>query len=147
MKHEFWTTIESLSKSPEHRTVTYSAGAIGAVITFAFGGWTEALILLFVLMAADYVSGIAASIKEGKGLNSAVGFWGLGKKGFVLLMILIAHRVDLLLQTDVVMNGATYFYIANEFLSIIENYGRIGLPVPQRLRNIVSVLRDRGNSA
>jgi phage-related holin len=57
--------------------------------------------------------------------------------------MLIAHRLDLLLGVEVVMGGAVYFYIANELLSIIENYGRIGLPLPDRLKRIVQVLRDR----
>jgi toxin secretion/phage lysis holin len=116
---------------------------IGAVITFSFGLWTETLTFLLLLMVIDYFTGVIAAIRDGSGLNSNTGFWGLFKKGLILLVLLIAHRLDILLGVDVVMGGALYFYIANELLSIIENYGRIGLPLPERLKRIVEVLRDR----
>lgn len=115
----------------------------GGVVTFAFGAWSEPLTFLLVLMAIDYVTGVVASIKDGTGLNSTVGFWGLFRKGLVLLVILLAHRVDVLLGVDVAMGAAVYFYIVNELLSVIENYGRIGLPLPETLKQIVEVLRDR----
>jgi toxin secretion/phage lysis holin len=117
--------------------------AVGAAISFAFGLWTEALTFLLVVMAIDYFTGVIAAVRDGSGLNSNIGFWGLFKKGLILLVMLIAHRLDVLLGVDVVMGGAVYFYIANELLSIIENYGRMGLPLPDRLKRIVQVLRDR----
>lgn len=116
---------------------------IGAVISFSFGVWNESLTFLLVLMAIDYITGVAAAIKDGSGLNSNIGFWGLFKKGLILLMMIIAHRLDLLLGIDIVMGSAVFFYIANELLSVIENYGRLGLPLPERIKRIVLVLRDR----
>jgi toxin secretion/phage lysis holin len=116
---------------------------IGAMITFSFGMWTEALTFLLVLMAIDYFTGVIAAIRDKSGLSSNVGFWGLFRKGLILLIMLIAHRLDILLGVDVVMGAAIYFYIANELLSIIENYGRIGLPLPNRLKKVIRVLRDR----
>jgi toxin secretion/phage lysis holin len=116
---------------------------MGAVISFSFGVWDESLTFLLVLMAIDYFTGVAAAIKDGSGLNSNIGFWGLFKKGLILLMMIIAHRLDILLGTDVVKGSAIFFYIANELLSIIENYGRLGLPLPERIKRIVLVLRDR----
>lgn len=143
MKSLFFTVIDSLAKSPEHRNVTYSAGIIGAIVTFAFGGGSEALIFLLVAMGVDYVSGISASLKEGKGLSSSVGGWGLTKKGLYLLVILLAHRMDLLLGTGMIMTGAIYFYAANELISITENYGRCGLPLPDRVKDVIAVLQNR----
>ncbi|MFB9278164.1 phage holin family protein [Cohnella cellulosilytica] len=116
---------------------------LGAAITFSFGMWNESLTFLLVLMAIDYITGVAAAIKEGSGLNSNIGFWGLLKKGLILLVMIITHRLDILLGADVIMGSAAFFYIANELLSIIENYGRLGLPLPPRLKNIVTVLRNR----
>jgi len=116
---------------------------LGSVLTFTFGIWPESLTFLLVVMGVDYISGVAASLREGKGLSSSAGFWGLGKKGLLLLVILIAHRVDVLLHADLAMGAAIYFYIVNELLSVIENYGRIGLPLPEKLRNVVKLLRDR----
>ncbi|GGG15848.1 phage holin family protein [Paenibacillus abyssi] len=116
----------------------------GAVLTFSFGRWTEPLTFLLVAMAVDYLTGVTAAIKEGKGLNSAIGFWGLARKGLMLLVILLAHRIDLLLGTGVVtMGAAIFFYIANELISITENCGRIGLPVPERLRKMIELLKDQ----
>jgi toxin secretion/phage lysis holin len=94
-------------------------------------------------MGVDYISGVAASLREGKGLSSSAGFWGLGKKGLMLLVVLVAHRVDVLMHVNLAMGAAIYFYIGNELLSIIENYGRIGLPLPDKLRNAVKLLRNR----
>jgi toxin secretion/phage lysis holin len=116
---------------------------LGAVIFYSFGLWTESLTFLLVLMAIDYFTGIVAAVRDGSGLNSNIGFWGLTKKAIILLVMLIAHRLDVLLGVEVIMGCTVFFYIANELLSIIENYGRIGLPLPDRLRRIVQVLRDR----
>lgn len=119
-------------------------GLVGSVITFAFGNWVESLTLLIVAMGVDYVTGVAASIKEGRGLNSVFGSWGLARKGLTLLVILLAHRIDILLElNNVTMGAAIYFYIANELISITENYGRIGLPMPDQLRKIIEVLKDK----
>ncbi|MCD9023192.1 phage holin family protein [Cohnella silvisoli] len=116
---------------------------LGAAVSFSFGVWNEPLTFLLVLMAIDYFTGVVAAVREGSGLNSNIGFWGLFRKGLILLVLLIAHRLDLLLGIDIVMGASVFFYIANELLSVIENYGRIGLPLPDRLRRIVRVLRDR----
>jgi toxin secretion/phage lysis holin len=120
------------------------SGLVGSVITFAFGSWVESLTLLVVAMGIDYVTGVTASVKEGRGLNSAFGLWGLARKGLTLLVILLAHRIDILLElNNVTMGAAIYFYLANELISITENYGRIGLPMPDQLRKIIEVLKDK----
>jgi toxin secretion/phage lysis holin len=116
---------------------------VGSLLSFSFGIWSESLTFLLIVMAIDYFTGVVAAVKDGSGLNSNTGFWGLIKKGLILLVMMIAHRLDILLGVDVVMGGAVYFYIANELLSIIENYGRMGLPLPPRLKKLVQVLRDR----
>ncbi|MDQ0058483.1 phage holin family protein [Paenibacillus harenae] len=119
-------------------------GILGSILTFAFGSWIESLTLLVVAMGIDYVTGVAASIKEGRGLNSAFGAWGLARKGLMLLVILLAHRIDILMElNNVTMGAAIYFYIANELISITENYGRIGLPMPDRLREMIEVLKRK----
>jgi len=120
-----------------------ASGAIGSVATFAFGGWSDALSVLLVAMAIDYVTGLASALKR-KRLSSSAGFWGLARKGLILLIVLLAHRIDLLLHTgDMAMAGAIYFYVANELISIAENYGELGLPFPERLRALIEALKDR----
>ncbi|MDR6553843.1 phage holin family protein [Paenibacillus qinlingensis] len=117
---------------------------LGLIATYAFGGWNELIGLFLMAILVDYITGMAASIKEQQGLNSQVGFWGLARKGLMLLVIMLAHRMDILLDTDLMMTGAIYFYLANEFISITENYGRLGLPLPIFLKQMIQVLRSKG---
>ncbi|MGN7456130.1 phage holin family protein [Paenibacillus pasadenensis] len=120
------------------------AAVIGSIVSFAFGIWHESLTLLLVCMAVDYITGISASLKERRGLSSIVGSWGLARKGLTLLIILIAHRIDELLGGgSAVMGAAIYFYIGNELLSIVENCGRIGLPLPEKLRSAIEIFRRK----
>ncbi len=119
------------------------AAISGAFVTFAFGVWDELLSLLVIAMAVDYVTGLAAAVRSGTGLNSNIGFWGLARKGLMLTVILLAHRIDLLMGTDIIKGGAIYFYLVNELISITENYARIGLPLPDKLRQAIAVLKKQ----
>jgi len=123
--------------------VNTSTGVAGAVITYAFGRWSELLSFFLLAIIIDIATGTLASIKEGHGLSSAIGFEGLTKKGLMFLAILLAHRLDVLMGTDLIMVGAIYAYLANELTSITENYGRLGLPLPDPLRRMFTVLKDR----
>lgn len=124
------------------------AAVVGTTFTYAFGAWPQSLTVLLIAMGVDYLTGVAASMKEKKGLNSHIGSWGLTRKGLTLLIILLAHQIDLLLHLDgVTMSGAIFFYLANELISITENYGRIGLPLPDNLKQIIAVLKDKGKSS
>lgn len=115
----------------------------GAVVTFAFGGWDQLLSLLAIAMAIDYVTGLAAAVRTGTGLNSNIGFWGLARKGLMLTVVLLAHRIDLIMGTDIIKGGAIYFYLVNELISITENYAKIGLPLPTKLRQAIAVLKKQ----
>lgn len=125
-------------------TVNSFCAVVGSILTFSFGNWPEALTLLLVAMGIDYLSGAAVLVKDGQGLCSKACFWMLARKGLILLVILLAHRMDVLLEAEnMTMGAAIYFYLANELLSIIENSGKIGLPIPQRLKDVIEVLRER----
>lgn len=125
--------------------ITCSAGAvIGSILMFSFGIWPESLTLLLVAMGIDYLTGLAAALAEKRGLSSVVGSWGLARKGLMLLVILLAHRIDVLLDLDdITMGGAIYFYLTNELISITENLGRSGVPLPDRLRDMIEVLKKK----
>ena len=125
--------------------VLSSAGAVlGSVLSFAYGGWSEALTALVAAIGVDYVTGVAAAVKRKQGLSSAIGFRGLTMKGIMLLVILLAHRIDVLLGSgSAVMSGAIYFYLVNELISIAENCGELGVPFPDKLKSLIAVLRDR----
>ncbi|WP_431089591.1 phage holin family protein [Paenibacillus sp. 8b26] len=115
----------------------------GAIITFAFGGWNQLMVLFTVAMAIDYVTGVAAAIKTGEGLSSKAGFWGLTRKALMLMVISLAHHVDLLMGTEIMKGAATYFYLSNELISITENCSRMGLPLPPKLKNFFALLKDK----
>ncbi len=127
-------------------TTATAAGGLGAIIGFAFGGWSEALTFLLIAMVADIISGVTASIKEGRGLNSAVASVGFAKKGLAFLVIILAHRIDVLLELDaVVITAATYFYLANELVSFTENIGRAGVSLPDKMVDVIEVLKRKGD--
>ncbi len=125
-------------------------GALTALITTAFGGWDGAMTTLFLFMAIDYLSGlILAGIfhrsdktKTGT-LSSAVGFRGLCKKGMELLVVLIAARLDLLLGSDFLRDAVCVGFLVNELLSIVENAGAMGVPIPAALRRAIALLEQQ----
>jgi len=123
-----------------------SVGVAGGIIGFAYGGWSEALTFLLICFGVDIISGIVASRKEGVGLSSSIARAGFAGKGMAMLVILLSHRIDVLLELDaVVMSAAVYFYIANELLSIVENYGRAGYPLPDKIKDVIDVLKRRAD--
>jgi toxin secretion/phage lysis holin len=116
---------------------------VGSILTYLFGGWSQLLALLFFIIIADYITGLMASIIEGKGLSSAIGYKGLIKKFGIVLLVALGYQLDKNLGTDVIMAGTIYFFLANELISIVENYGRMGLPLPPQITNVIKVLRDK----
>ena len=129
----------------ERFDVLYKTGAatIGAAVGFLFGGWSKALILLVSLVILDYFTGILASAVEGK-LSSRVGFRGIPKKIMVFVMVAVGHLVDTAIGTNhMFRDAAIFFYCANEVVSILENAGRMGIPVPDKLQQTVEILKGR----
>lgn len=129
----------------ERFDVIYKTGAAvsGAVVGFFFGGSTGLLVALFWMAVIDYGTGMAAGYTEGT-LSSKVGFKGIAKKVMIFVMVAIAHQVDSALGARNMFRDATIvFYMANELLSIFENAGRMGVPVPERLTQAVEVLKGK----
>lgn len=128
------------------------AGVIGGMISQAFGGWDAALISLLLFMAVDYLSGLIvagvfhSSDKSETGtLNSAVCWQGLLKKGMTLIIVLVAARLDIVLGTAFVRDAVVIAYIVNETISIIENAGLMGLPVPDVIMSAIEQLQGKRN--
>jgi len=125
------------------QTVKFVVAVSGAAASFLFGGWTQLLSILLVFVALDYVFGVAAAAKEGK-LSSAVGAWGIPKKVAIFAIVAVAHLVDTALgDAHLFRDMAIFFYLANELLSLIENAGRLGAPIPPGLKQAVEVLRGK----
>ena len=121
---------------------------IGAAIASLFGGWTGAMTTLVILMFIDYVTGIIVagvfhnSPKcSGGALSSAVGFKGICRKFVILLVVVVACRVDLLLETNIIRDATCIGFCANELVSITENAGLMGIPLPRKLVEAIEVLR------
>ena len=126
------------------------AGVIGGMISQAFGGWDAALITLLLFMAVDYLSGLIvagvfqASDKSASGSLSSIACWqGLLKKGMTLIIVLVAARLDIVLGTAFVRDAVVIAYIVNETISIIENAGLMGLPVPDVIMSAIEQLQGR----
>lgn len=121
-------------------------GIGGGAISFLFGGWDSLLWVLVAFAAIDWLTGVSASWNEGK-LSSKVGFKGLNRKVLIFAMVAVAHLVDVATEGILPFNlrdGVIFFYMANEVISIIENVGRAGLPVPEKLSEAIEVLKGKG---
>lgn len=119
--------------------------AIGAILGYFLGGFDAFLYALLLFVAVDYLTGIMVAILN-KSLSSEVGFKGIFKKVMIFLMVGIAHIVDtqLLGDSSVLRTAVIFFYCSNEGISILENASCIGLPVPQKLKDILAQLKDQG---
>ena len=118
--------------------------ALGGWLGYFLGGMDGLMIALIVLMTLDYVSGVMCAIIDKK-LSSAVGFKGICKKVFILMLVGVAHIIDLhVVGTGSALRGAVIcFYMSNEGLSLLENAAHIGLPIPDKLRDILYQLHDK----
>ena len=131
-------------------TLLIMLGTVGSVIANLLGGWDTALQTILIFMAIDYVTGLVVagvfkkSTKTDTGaLESKAGWKGLCRKGMTLLIILVAAQMDKVSGTEVIRNAVIIGYIANEALSIIENAGLMGLPVPKFIVNAIDILKKK----
>lgn len=119
---------------------------ITSSVTYFFGGWSGVLGVLLVFVILDYLTGIAAAGMSGK-LESNVGIFGIARKVFIFAMVSVAHLVDGVLGDGHLFRDAVaFFYIANELLSIIENGGKLGAPIPPVIRQAIEVLKGKGGT-
>lgn len=130
--------------------VTIAFGVVGGFIASLFGGWDAALTTLVIFMGIDYVTGlIVAGVFHNSGktesgaLESRAGWKGLCRKGMTLLIVLIACRLDLIMNTNFVRDAVVIGYIANETISIVENAGLMGLPIPSAITKAIEVLTKK----
>ena len=136
-----------------------SAGEIAIGVIFGFvaqiyGGWSEGMTLLVIAMAIDYVSGLivaavfhASKKTENGGLESRAGWKGLVRKGMTLAIVLIAARLDIMLGTTFIRDAVVIGFLSNEVISIIENAGLMGLPIPQSVVNMIDLLKTKEDEA
>ena len=125
-----------------HILKTVSAAA-GVVVGYLWGGWTIMLQALLVLVCVDFVTGWVAAWINGE-LRSMKGYIGVAKKISIFMFITVAHVIDAVLgDMHYLRDAVVFLYLANELLSIIENAGKMGVPMPPILRDAVAVLESK----
>ena len=128
-------------------------GAAGSFIASIFGGWDTALATLLIFMAVDYITGLlvagvfhASPKSENGALESKAGFKGLIRKGLVLVVILVACRMDMLLGVNYIRDAACIAFIVNELISMVENFGLMGVPFPEPIKEAIELLQKKGDN-
>lgn len=131
---EFWNTIQLIFT------------VVGGWLGYFLGGCDGLLIALVVFVAADYITGVMCAVGD-KELSSEVGFYGICRKVLIFILVGIANILDVqVIGTGSVLRTAViFFYISNEGVSLLENAGHLGLPIPEKLKGILEQLHDRSD--
>ena len=130
--------------------ICFLAGIVGSAAAWVFGGWDAALLALVICMAIDYISGSTVALvfhksrKSATGAyNSAYGLKGLCKKGLMLLFVVVAVQAERLLGADYVRDAVCIGFCVNEILSIVENLGLAGVPLPKVVIKALEQLQEK----
>lgn len=129
---EFWNSIQLVFT------------AVGGWLGYFLGGCDGLLYALIAFVAIDYITGVMCAVTDKK-LSSAVGFKGICRKVLIFLLVGIANVLDVqIIGTGSVLRTAViFFYISNEGVSLLENAAHLGLPVPEKIKNVLEQLHDR----
>lgn len=128
-------------------------GVVGGVITSFFGGWDTAMITLLIFMGLDYLTGLIvagvfhkSSKSENGALESRAGWKGLCRKGVTLVIVIIAYRLDLVIGSNFIRDAVIIAFIANETISIVENAGLMGIPIPAVITKAIDILNSKAQA-
>ena len=129
---EFWNTIQLIFS------------AVGGWLGYFLGGCDGLLYALIAFVVIDYLTGVMCAIID-KTLSSNVGFKGIFRKVLIFVMVGIGHVIDtqLIGSGDALRTAVIFFYISNEGVSLLENAGHIGLPIPEKLKDVLAQLHNR----
>ena len=132
---EFWNTIQLIFS------------AVGGWLGYFLGGCDGLLYALTAFVVIDYVTGVMCAIIN-RELSSAVGFKGIFRKVLIFLLVGIANIIDVqVIGTGAVLRTAViFFYISNEGVSLLENAGHLGLPIPEKIKTVLEQLHDRAEN-
>lgn len=121
----------------------YVVAGVGTVFTWLFGAWDIALCILVLFMVLDYLTGVLRGYIN-KELSSDVGLKGIARKAVIFIVLIVAVALDRLLGTGswVFRTLVCYFYIANEGISLLENCGALGLPIPEKIKDALGQLKE-----
>ena len=128
-------------------TICTIAGVVGGTLAMLLGGWDASLMTLLIFMGIDYVSGLVVAgvfhkskKSENGALESKAGWKGLAKKAMTLLFVLIAHQLDVVIGVAYIRDAVIIGFIANELISIVENAGLMGVPLPVVVKKAIDIL-------
>ena len=124
--------------------IQMAVAAIGGWLGYFLGGMDGLMIALIVFMLLDYITGLMCAVIDKK-LSSAVGFKGICKKVLILMLVGVAHIVDLHVvgTGDALRSAVVCFYLSNESVSMLENAAHLGLPIPEKLKSVLAQLHGR----
>lgn len=118
---------------------------LATVFIYLLGGWDVALICLVIAIILDYISGLIKAYTN-KQLSSKIGFKGILKKVGILLIVMLSVLVDRVTgNTGAIRTLVIYYFVANEGLSILENLGQAGIPIPKGIKKALKILKDQNN--
>ena len=125
----------------------FALAALGGFLGWFLGGFDGFLYALVALMVADYITGVMCAIVD-KTLSSEVGFRGIFKKVLIFILVGIGHIIDTHLIGDgsVLRTAIIFFYCSNEGVSMLENSSRLGLPIPEKLKDVLAQLHNKGGN-
>lgn len=128
-----------------------TVGVVGSLVASLFGGWTASLTTLLLFMLIDYITGLVVAgvfhrspKTETGALESRAGIKGLIRKFTMLLFVLVGHRLDVAVGTTYIRDAVCIAFMANELLSIVENAGLMGVPIPAIVTNAIDILSKKG---
>lgn len=122
--------------------------AVGTgILTGLLGGWDLALEILLIIMAIDYLTGVAGAFKT-KTLSSSKGYMGIIKKASIFAIVILAAQIDRITgnSSHLFRNSTAFFFVANDALSVLENVGELGIELPYFLKNALIKLREKNNT-
>lgn len=126
--------------------IKFILATLGGWCGYFIGDINGLVMTLLIFIGLDYVTGVMCAISE-KNLSSTIGFKGLAKKAFILIIVGIAHLLDVRFNHGDILRGAVcLFYLANEGFSIVENGHILGVPLPKGLKNIFASMKDKAEN-
>lgn len=129
---EFWNTLQ------------LAFTVVGGWLGYFLGGCDGLILALVLFVVADYITGVMCAVTDKK-LSSSIGFKGIFRKVLIFMLVGIANIIDfqVIKQGSVIRTAVIFFYLSNEGLSLIENAAHLGLPVPEKLKNVLEQLHDK----
>ncbi|MED4969286.1 MULTISPECIES: phage holin family protein [Anoxybacillaceae] len=124
----------------------FGISLVGSFVSFLIGSMDSLVMILLCFVIADYVTGLIASAIEGR-LSSQVGFRGIVRKLLIFVLVAVSHLLEIAIgwNNHFIRDAIIFFYITNEFISIVENAGRAGVPIPSFLRKAIELFKDEMN--